>query len=53
MQYRRSDYDVTNTVQVSSVAAVRRAVELPEDDLPRDPTQRRMLLEQLQFIGAR
>jgi hypothetical protein len=26
MQYRRSDYDVTNTVQVSSVAAVRRAV---------------------------
>ena len=27
MQYRRSDYDVTNTVQVSSVAAVRRAVE--------------------------
>jgi hypothetical protein len=27
MQYRRSDYDVTNTVQVSSVASVRRAVE--------------------------
>jgi hypothetical protein len=27
MQYRRSDYDVTNTVQVSSVAGVRRAVE--------------------------
>jgi len=27
MQYRRSDYDVTNTVQVSSVDAVRRAVE--------------------------
>lgn len=27
MQYRRSDYDVTNTVQVSSVAAVKRAVE--------------------------
>jgi hypothetical protein len=27
MQYRRSDYDVTNTVQVSSTAAVRRAVE--------------------------
>jgi len=27
MQYRRSDHDVTNTVQVSSVAAVRRAVE--------------------------
>jgi hypothetical protein len=27
MQYRRSDYDVTNTVQVSSVSAVRRAVE--------------------------
>jgi len=27
MRYRRSDYDVTNTVQVSSVAAVRRAVE--------------------------
>jgi hypothetical protein len=27
MQYRRSDYDVTNTVQVSSVAAVRKAVE--------------------------
>jgi hypothetical protein len=27
MQYRRSDYDVTNTVQVSSVAAVRHAVE--------------------------
>ena len=27
MQFRRSDYDVTNTVQVSSVAAVRRAVE--------------------------
>jgi len=27
MQYRRSDYDVTNTVQVSSVPAVRRAVE--------------------------
>ena len=27
MQYRRSDYDVTNTVQVSSVATVRRAVE--------------------------
>ncbi|HSN72094.1 MAG TPA: hypothetical protein VLT59_11320 [Steroidobacteraceae bacterium] len=26
MQYRRSDYDVTNTVQVSSVAAVRQAV---------------------------
>ena len=27
MQYRRSDYDVTNTVQVSSVASVRKAVE--------------------------
>jgi hypothetical protein len=27
MQYRRSDYDVTNTVQVSSAVAVRRAVE--------------------------
>jgi len=27
MQFRRSDYDVTNTVQVSSVTAVRRAVE--------------------------
>jgi len=27
MRYRRSDYDVTNTVQVSSVASVRRAVE--------------------------
>lgn len=27
MQYRRSDYDVTNTVQVSSVNAVRMAVE--------------------------
>src|SRR5215213_9163315 len=27
MQFRRSDYDVTNTVQVSSVAAVRHAVE--------------------------
>ena len=27
MQFRRSDYDVTNTVQVSSVVAVRRAVE--------------------------
>ena len=27
MQYRRSDYDVTNTVQVSSVNAVRAAVE--------------------------
>ena len=27
MQFRRSDYDVTNTVQVSSVAATRRAVE--------------------------
>jgi hypothetical protein len=27
MQYRRSDFDVTNTVQVSSVSAVRRAVE--------------------------
>ena len=27
MQYRRSDYDVTNTVQVSSVTSVRRAVE--------------------------
>ena len=27
MQFRRSDYDVTNTVQVSSVAAVRRAIE--------------------------
>ena len=27
MQFRRSDYDVTNTVQVSSVAAVRRAVD--------------------------
>jgi hypothetical protein len=27
MQYRRSDYDVTNTVQVSSVSAVKRAVE--------------------------
>jgi hypothetical protein len=26
MQYRRSDYDVTNTVQVSSVPAVKRAV---------------------------
>jgi hypothetical protein len=26
MQYRRSDYDVTNTVQVSSPDAVRRAV---------------------------
>ncbi len=27
MQFRRSDYDVTNTVQVSSVASVRKAVE--------------------------
>ena len=27
MQFRRSDFDVTNTVQVSSVAAVRKAVE--------------------------
>ena len=27
MQFRRSDFDVTNTVQVSSVSAVRRAVE--------------------------
>jgi len=27
MQFRRSDFDVTNTVQVSSVTAVRRAVE--------------------------
>jgi hypothetical protein len=27
MQFRRSDYDVTNTVQVSSVASVRHAVE--------------------------
>jgi hypothetical protein len=27
MQYRRSDYDVTNTVQVSSVSAVRTAVD--------------------------
>jgi hypothetical protein len=27
MQYRRSDYDVTNTVQVSSTDAVRRAVQ--------------------------
>ena len=27
MRYRRSDFDVTNTVQVSSVASVRRAVE--------------------------
>jgi len=27
MQFRRSDYDVTNTVQVSSAVAVRRAVE--------------------------
>jgi hypothetical protein len=27
MRYRRSDYDVSNTVQVSSVASVRRAVE--------------------------
>jgi hypothetical protein len=27
MQYRRSDYDVTNTIQVSSAPAVRRAVE--------------------------
>jgi hypothetical protein len=27
MRYRRSDFDVTNTVQVSSVAQVRRAVE--------------------------
>ena len=27
MQYRRSDYDVTNTVQVSSVPAVKHAVE--------------------------
>ena len=27
MRYRRSDYDVTNTVQVSSVASVRSAVE--------------------------
>jgi hypothetical protein len=27
MKFRRSDYDVTNTVQVSSVASVRKAVE--------------------------
>jgi hypothetical protein len=27
MQYRRSDYDVTNTVQVSSVSSVRHAIE--------------------------
>ena len=27
MQFRRSDYDVTNTVQVSSVASVRQSVE--------------------------
>ncbi len=27
MQFRRSDFDVTNTVQVSSVASVRKAVE--------------------------
>ena len=39
MQFRRSDYDVTNTVQVSSVAAVRRAVEeLVRADLARRAT---------------
>ena len=41
MQYRRSDYDVTNTVQVSSVAAVRRAVEeLYTQTWPGVPTER-------------
>jgi len=41
MQYRRSDYDVTNTVQVSSVAAVRRAVEdLYSQTWPGGPLER-------------
>jgi hypothetical protein len=41
MQFRRSDFDVTNTVQVSSVASVRKAVEelfrqtWPDGDIPR------------------
>ena len=41
MQYRRSDYDVTNTVQVSSVTAVRRAVEeLYSRSWPSGPLER-------------
>src|SRR5262245_44437963 len=41
MQYRRSDYDVTNTVQVSSVAAVKRAVEeLYAQTWPSGPLER-------------
>ena len=41
MQYRRSDFDVTNTVQVSSVAAVRRAVErIFADTWPETPIDR-------------
>ena len=40
MQYRRSDYDVTNTVQVSSVDAVRRAVvELYAGAWPNGPAE--------------
>ena len=41
MQFRRSDYDVTNTVQVSSVVAVRRAVEdLYSRNWPNGPIDR-------------
>ena len=41
MRYRRSDYDVTNTVQVSSAAAVRRAVEeLFAQTWPGEPVDR-------------
>jgi hypothetical protein len=41
MQYRRSDFDVTNTVQVSSVAAVRHAVlRIFADTWPETPVDR-------------
>src|SRR5678815_6124195 len=41
MQYRRSDFDVTNTVQVSSTDAVRRAVcELFRQNWPHYPFDR-------------
>ena len=41
MQYRRSDFDVTNTVQVSSAEAVRRAVcELFRQNWPHYPFDR-------------
>ncbi len=41
MQYRRSDFDVTNTVQVSSPDAVRRAVvELFRQSWPHYPLDR-------------